>query len=159
MINGRRSLATQLSPVNNVLTINQPANICGAPINSTVNVPIIVTSDPLPLPNNAAVDWGGSVELVEGDQALSLSAPNQFRMRICVIAKAAVTVGGSNINVSNVFAVGGTNPRPTVRFTNMSGWVKLKVYATDGYTVVHTDDIIVGTSSAQCQAALGVATN
>lgn len=159
MINGRRSLATQIPPASNTLSINQPANICGAPINSTVNVPVIITSDPLPLPPNTAVDWGGSVDVVAGDQPLTLSAANQFRMRICVIGKSLVTVEGSNINVSNVFAVNGTNPRPTVNFTNTSGWVKLKVYATDGYTVVHTDNIIVGTSSAQCQAALGAVTS
>lgn len=157
MISGRRSKLTQVPPVSNTLTINQPANICGAPINSTVNVPVIVTSDPLPLPPNTAVDWGGSVELVDGDQPLTLSAPDQFRMRICVVGKSTITTG--NINVSNVFAVSGTNPRPTVTFVNMSGWVKLKVYVTDGYTVVSTSAIVVGTSAAQCQAALGVITS
>ena len=154
MINGRRSLTTQQQAVSNTLTISTPDNICGAPINSTVNVPVVVTSNPVPLPPNTDTDWGGSVDIVDGDQPLALSAPNQFRMRICVIGNSTVTSGG--INISNVFAVNGTNPRPTVQFVNTIGWVKLKVYATDGYTVVSTGNIVVGTSATQCQAALGV---
>ena len=159
MINGRRSKLTQTPPSSNVLTINQPDNICGAPINSTVNIPVDVTSDPVPLPANTDVNWGGSVDVVEGDQPLALSAAGQFRMRVCVLGRSSVSTSGSYISVTTVFAVSGSNPRPTVQFFNTIGWVKLKVYVTDGYTVVSTSTIVVGTSPTQCQAALGVVSN
>ena len=152
MIKGRR--ACQRSTTN-TLTISTPSNICNAPVNSTVNIPVVISSAPLPLPANNAQNW--EYELVSGDQPLSLSAAGQFKVRTCLLGESDVTSAGSYISMSHVFAVTGTNPRPTVVFYNTAGWVKLKVYATDGYSVVSTGEITVGTSSTQCQAALGIA--
>lgn len=157
MIKGRRACQRPATPITNVIAINTPSSICDAPVNSTINIPIVITSDPLPLPSNDAQNWG--YELVSGDQPLPLSAAGQFKVRTCLLDESAVTGAGSYISMSHVFAVTGANPRPTVIFYNTAGWVKLKVYATDGYTVVSTGVIVVGTSSTQCQAALGVFAN
>ena len=151
MIKGRRE-CHHPTPVN-VLSITAPTSICGAAINAANNIPVEITSAPLPLPPNDSLHW--AYEQVDGDQPLTVGAQGAFKVRTCVVGGSRVTSAGAYINVSNVFAATGTNPRPTVTFWNTAGWVALKVYATDGYTVVSTGVIIVGTSAAQCQAALG----
>lgn len=154
MIKGRRE-CHKPAPAN-VLGITAPTSICGAAINAANNIPVVITSAPLPLPSNDSLHW--AYEQVDGDQPLTVGAQGVFKVRTCVVGTSQVTSAGAYINVANVFAVTGTNPRPTVTFWNTAGWVKLKVYVTDGYTVVSTGVIVVGTSAVQCQAALGVVT-
>lgn len=151
MISGARGYTCAAS----ALTLTMPDNDCGVPINSTYTVGLVVTAGSTALPANDAEHW--TVQVVSGDTPPDM-VPGTFVMRICVISKAAdANIGAGNyIQVSNSFPSTISYPKPTVSFWNQSGWVNLKVYVTDGTTLV-SGTLRLATSVAMCSAASSAA--
>ena len=147
MVKGMRTSACSAAvPTENTLTFSASGS-CECPINASTLVAASLSSSVTPIP--AATTWAYETVLNGDTPLLATDVPHgTFMLRVCHTAQSS----SANIIGTYVFT---EIPKYRVEFHNSSGWVKLRLYVSDGTSVV-SSDVVMATSPSNCQSASGV---